>query len=182
MSNKVVQITPSDTLSEENFESLLSEHQAALRAYIISLAANNRDCDDILQDTNLYLWENRATFEPNSSFKAWAFKTAYFKMLARKRDRSRLSESYFSDTMMEQLASEAEERFGNAPERIAALRKCLGLLNANELKVIKAKYLLQQSLTHYALTAGKSIASTHKQISRLRLSLRDCIQKRLDQA
>lgn len=179
MSNKVVQITPSDSLTEENFESLLSEHQAALRAYIISIATNNRDCDDILQDSNIYLWENREQFEPGTSFKAWAFKTAYFKTLARKRDRSRLSEAYFSDEMMQTIASESGERFGPAPERLTALRKCLSSLGTDELKVIKAKYLLQQSLTHYALTTGKSVNSTHKLVSRLRASLRECIKKRL---
>ncbi|PQJ27627.1 hypothetical protein BSZ32_03355 [Rubritalea profundi] len=45
--------------------------QSQLRAYIISLMPGASGAEDVLQETNLVLWEKRAKFEQGTNFRAW---------------------------------------------------------------------------------------------------------------
>ena len=51
-------IQPSAT-DEPAFVSDLTAHQGVLHAFLVSLLPGNPDVDDILQRTNLVLWEKR---------------------------------------------------------------------------------------------------------------------------
>ena len=61
------------SLSETEFVLLITRHQAAIYAYILTLHPNRVAAQDILQETNLVLCRKVAEFEPGTSFKAWAF-------------------------------------------------------------------------------------------------------------
>ena len=167
--------TPGE-LSDSESEARIEEIQSDLRGYIISLSGHGHDCDDILQETNLFLWERRADFQAGSNFKAWAFKVAYFKSMASRRDRVRRGEVVFSEDISQRISAEAGLHFGTRPDKISALRRCLGKLTTDELRLIKVKYQQQKSLSSFALQTGKSIDAIHKSISRVRLALRSCVE------
>lgn len=48
--------------STHEFIKLLTGHQPSLRAFIVSLLPGSDDIDDILQDTNVVLWEKMDNF------------------------------------------------------------------------------------------------------------------------
>ena len=58
-------------ISARDFEELLVAQQAALLNYIKSLVQNHHEAEDVLQKTNLILWQKRSRFEAGSSFRAW---------------------------------------------------------------------------------------------------------------
>lgn len=58
------------------FIKLLTGHQSALRAFIVSLMPGSPDVQDVLQDTNVVIWEKMDSFEPGTNFKAWVFTIA----------------------------------------------------------------------------------------------------------
>jgi len=166
-------------LPDSDLETFIKSIQGDLRGYIISLSGSGDDCDDILQETNIFLWERRTDFQQGSNFKAWAFKVAYFKTMASRRDRIRRGEVVFSEDIVQRISAEAGIHFSDRPDKISALRVCLGKLSSDDLKLIRVKYQQRKSLSSYALQMGKSIDSIHKSISRARLSLRSCIENHL---
>lgn len=94
-------------LPDSEIEGNIRAIQGDLRGYIISISGRSEDCDDTLQETNIFLWDRRTDFIPGTSFKAWAFKVAYFKVTASRRDRMRRGEIVFSEEMAQGLFVEA---------------------------------------------------------------------------
>ena len=62
----------------------------ALRAFAWSLSHNAADSDDLVQDTLIKAWTNRAKFEPGTNLRAWLFtilrNTYYTSMVRRRRE------------------------------------------------------------------------------------------------
>jgi RNA polymerase sigma-70 factor (ECF subfamily) len=69
-------------LSESEFVLLITSHQAAIYAYVLTLLPDRVAAQDILQETNLVLCRKRDEFEPGTNFKAWAFSIAYWQTMA----------------------------------------------------------------------------------------------------
>ena len=53
----------SDAQQQAEFVGEITHHQSALRAYIISLMPGISGTKDVLQETNLTLWEKRRRYE-----------------------------------------------------------------------------------------------------------------------
>lgn len=166
-------------MSDQELESEIQAIQGDLRGYIISLSGHDAECDDILQETNIFLWERKSEFTAGSNFKAWAFKIAYFKSMANRRDNIRRGEVVFSEAIAQRISTEASSFFNTRPDTITALRRCLGKLSPDQLKIVNIKYQQEKSLSSFALQAGKSIDAIHKSISRIRRTLKLCIEKQL---
>jgi len=173
--------TPADNdkpMTEEEFSTLLREIVPALRGYVMSLIPHHATCEDVIQEAHLFLWEKRADFQRGTSFKAWAFKVAYFKAMAQRRNHAREQKRItFSEETILRIAAKSEEVSDQAQDRMDQLKLCLGQLKPEEKELLRYKYLEQGSLTELAQTTGRTANTIHKAISRLRLRLKACIDK-----
>ena len=61
------------------FVEMLTQHQRKLYGYIYTLVRNSADSDDLLQETNLVLWNKRLEYEFGNNFIAWACRIAFLK-------------------------------------------------------------------------------------------------------
>lgn len=150
-----------------------------MRAYIISLLGSGSDADDILQESNLFLCERWTDYQPGTSFKSWAFRVAYFKTLAHRRDQLHRDRIEFSESTLFRIAERGQELFGEGPDRLEALRQCLAELGETERTMLDICYTKGCSLTKLAQEGGKSITAIHKAVSRLRFTLRRCVEHHL---
>src|SRR5690606_1942058 len=73
----------------EEFTRLYAECQKRLFIYISLLMPNTADAHDVLQDTNLVLWQKFEQFEPGTSFFAWAREVARYRVLRYRQIHSR---------------------------------------------------------------------------------------------
>lgn len=161
------------------FEQLLQNLQGSLRAYVISLLGSHTDADDVVQETNLFLCQRWTEFQPGTSFKAWAFRVAYFKSLAQRRNRIKLDHVEFSEATLYLISQRGHELFGEGNDRLDALQHCLSEITENDRAILRARYSRGASLTDFAKRHRKSPAAIHKVISRLRFALKLCVEKRL---
>lgn len=150
-----------------------------LRGYIRSLVPDDAACEDLVQETLLFMWERRDMMEAAENPRAWAFKIAWFKVMAWRRDRKRDRLVYFSDEVLQQVAATTEPLCHAAEARLEALRLCLTKLPKEELALLRLKYIDHGSLTQHAEQQGWKPNRVQKTLSRLRLALRHCIQSRL---
>jgi RNA polymerase sigma-70 factor (ECF subfamily) len=161
------------------FQASLEAVQQPLLAYIISLTGNSSDSYDILQETNLFLWERRDEFEAGTSFKAWACRVAYFKTLAFRRDSQRRGEEFFREDILLHLAAQAPEQFADGDEKLEALRACLEGLRGADRELLMVRYASPDSLADFAHRIGRSAPAVHTAICRIRGLLRQCVERRL---
>ena len=113
---------PSKKTDDDNeaFVELMTHYQGHLYGYALSLTADPGAANDLLQDTNVVLWQNWREFEPGTNFKAWSFRIAHFQFMAlrQRRLRDRLC---FSEGLVAAIAVEAKELDETYEQRVASL-------------------------------------------------------------
>lgn len=160
------------------FVKLLTEHQMALRCFIISMLPGCQDTADVLQDTNVVLWEKKADYEPGTNFRAWAFTVARNKVMQYREKESRANRITLSEELLDVIANDRRDILPESLEnKLQALKQCLALLNAPERALIQTRYpegrMIQQSPRKPA-TASARVA-----LCRIRGKLRDCVERRI---
>ncbi|MGC4013356.1 MAG: sigma-70 family RNA polymerase sigma factor [Luteolibacter sp.] len=154
--------------------------RVALRAYVLSILPHKAACDDVVQETMIFLWERRGEYREDTNLRAWAFKVAWFKAMGHRRDRMREERIVcYSEEALHRLGGAMEEILEHSDERMEALRMCLSQLDEEEVRLLRLKYVDRASLTDYALGRAENPNRFLKAISRLRLRLRHCIESKL---
>ncbi|NWK57432.1 sigma-70 family RNA polymerase sigma factor [Verrucomicrobiaceae bacterium N1E253] len=166
-------------LSDREFELAIKGIQRGLCGYIASITSHSSDRDDILQETNLFLWQRKNEFKSGTNFKAWAFKVAYFKAMGSRRDKVRRGEEVFSEDITQRIATGAESYFDNSPDKFPALENCLKKLKPEEYQLLQEKYFKGNTITDFSRRNKQSAGTLLKKLSRIRLRLRACIEQQL---
>lgn len=157
---------------------LVTRHQPAIYGYIRSLAPG-ADIEDILQETNLVLWEKSASFRPGTNFKAFAFRIAHFKTLEALRSERRRHWLVFDTDLLESIAERQAGSDSLSDGQQAALRQCLLTLSPEEHQLIQSRYTLRKTVRDIARETGRSEGALQQIYFRLRNALRTCIEARL---
>lgn len=158
----------------------IAELRRPLRTYLHTLIQDRNACDDLVQETLMFLWERRDETHEGTKLKAWAFKVAWFKALAWRRDQQRDRLVFFSEDTLQQLSPVAEALSSESEERLAALKRCLARLSPEEVALLRLKYAERGSLTDHAAARGWKPNRVQKTLSRLRLALRHCVSQQLE--
>lgn len=156
----------------------LTGAQRRLHGFIRTLMHDPVVVDEILQETNLAVWEQAERFEPGSNFVAWACRIAWFKVLDHRRrvQRQRLR---FSDTLLETIADEALEDLDMAERQRTALVACIADLPGRQRTVLTMHYFKQMSLEQIGVVIDRKANAVGQMIFRIRKALRDCILRRV---
>ena len=180
MARETTQPDPEHVLKVQQ---LFVQHEGRLRAYVLSLAPDFAMAADALQETFLVVTRRAADFEIGSNFLAWARRIAMFKVLALLRDQKRGPEC-LSANVIETLAAadspeDDEEQHAATLER---LRECLGRLAPAARELIRLRYLNQHLPGEIALLRAQSVNAINVTLSRARVALRDCMERKLEVA
>jgi RNA polymerase sigma-70 factor (ECF subfamily) len=167
-------------MQEAEFVGKIASHQAGLHAFIISLMPGTDGVDDVLQETNLVLWEKRKTFKAGTNFRAWACQIARFKVMGHRRKLANLGFQLFDDELAEQLAEECEAEPEELAARMEALKKCLTRLKESERQLIEHRYLSDSNLDKFSEKSGRSVDSLRVTLFRIRAGLKKCITGELN--
>ncbi len=165
---------------EREFITLITQCQGALRGFVSSLMSGHPDTMDIVQETNLLLWEKREDFESGTNFKAWAFRIARFLVLNHRRKFDNRPKLEFDELHVERIGTFwQEEDFLEDESRRTALKDCLGKLRPTDRELVTVRYSDDRSLDDLAKKLGRSKASLYTTLGRLRATLRICIERKL---
>lgn len=163
----------------EQFTLLFSEHQRQLHIYIMGLVFSPPDAYDILQDTNLALWENFDNFEIGTNFLAWARKIAFHRVL-RYRDSKARRTTAIDPHLLESLATKSSEQpFEIIEARQEALEGCLEKLRHQDRVLIEKRYKSTTSVKGMAEELGRSENGISQSLRRIRRILKECINQSL---
>ena len=168
------------TACARDFEELLVAQQAALLNYIKSLVQNHHEAEDVLQKTNLILWQKRSRFEAGSSFRAWAFTIARLESLNQIRRRSRDQRVFSERDFPEAPAAEGPGSIDDGQaDTLKALRACLRRLPERDRELLLTRYGSDRTLGEYARKLNRSPGTLKARLFNIRENLRKGIEDHL---
>ena len=164
------------TDARAQFVQLLIEVQPRLFAYITALLGDVHDASNVLQETNMLMWQKAEDYKPGTNFRAWAREIAYYKALAFVRD-SKRDKLIVNQALIEQYFAQSDD--WDEDERRLALRHCVARLDVRQRQLLRQRYEEGTSMKQLAEQQGKSQAAVKMALRRVRESLMACIQRKL---
>jgi RNA polymerase sigma-70 factor (ECF subfamily) len=166
-----------DRLDAAQFVRLLTLSERRVYAFILSLVPNWADADEILQETNVRLWNEFEKFTPGTDFGAWACTIARYQVLTFRKRRSR-ERVQFTDEFLDVVAREAQADDDTAA-RHHALARCVDDLTPQHRDLLKAFYEPGAAGAEVAARFNRSLDALYKALSRVRRLLHDCVVRRM---
>ena len=157
----------------------LTQAQQRLFGYIFRRVANRDQAMEVLQQTNLVLCHKADDFKLGTNFRAWSSTVAHYQILSY-RSSLRRDRLVFTDEVMASLderENESEMREGV----LSHLRHCLEAMSSDNQVFIKLRYEGGLSMQQIAIEVDKAAGAVKVKLHRLRRSLRDCVQNRLQE-
>ena len=163
---------------QQDFLKHFLKHQDDLRAFIGSIVRDRHACDDILQEVALVLWQKFDAYDPNRSFGGWARGIAANKIMQSFAKSKRVPVPLSPETIQAVLGA-FDEPAPEASEEQEALRRCLGKLPERSRDLIRLRYEESLKLREMAERVAATLDAVHKALSRIRISLRACVEQEL---
>ena len=160
----------------EQFLTLFLQSQQDLRAFLGSVIRDGAAREDLFQDVAVILWRKFDQFDTTRSFTAWARGIAGKRVLQYYRDNQR-AELPLSEAVITALADPEQEQ-DSTSEQIA-LQHCLDELPDRSRLLLQLRYETGLALKEMAARLEQSFDAVHKTLSRIRMALRDCVERRL---
>jgi RNA polymerase sigma-70 factor, ECF subfamily len=166
---------------QDMFCELLALYQGQIHGYILALVRNRADADDLFQTTSLVLWRKFDSFQPGSSFFAWARRTAELVVCNfLKTNRSRFTP--LSEAFLETLAAAKPSVDSDAVDSyLVSLRRCIDKLRQEDREILGLCYVDDLSVQQIAERIARSRKSVGNSLLRIRRELFRCIEKQLAQ-
>ncbi|MCM8534405.1 MAG: sigma-70 family RNA polymerase sigma factor [Lentisphaeraceae bacterium] len=164
-----------DVNNSEEFVALMTSFQGRMYAYILSLIADPTAANDILQETNLVLWRKSGEYQMGTNFKAWAFRTANFQVMAHRQRRMR-DKLVFDDDFMSTLTVEANTYDETYESRQKKLITCMEKLPERQRDLIQRRYSVGASIKKMAEDLKSTANSLTQALFRARNNLMNCVK------
>jgi RNA polymerase sigma-70 factor (ECF subfamily) len=153
----------------------------SVAAYVRSFTHDFHDAQDILQDVSVAVVRKYADYDRNKPFVAWAIGIARNELLAYRR-RKGVYRQFFDDESCEKIG----EAFAAAEEEmnpvLEALHKCMRQASGKSQRLLRLRYVDALRYEDIAKTLNVSIGSIKVGMHRLRAALRDCVERRMNNA
>ena len=158
------------------FAALLGRHQRQIYVYILSLMPRPADAEDVLQETNIILWEKFHEYRSGSSFATWACQIARYKVFQHLQQGRRRPVLMDID-LLSQLAADAEEISEELGDDRQRLTKCLEQLASDDRLLILRRYGPGETGQSVAEYLGRPANSVYQSLSRIRRRLNECVRR-----
>lgn len=165
-------------LPTDEFVQLFTRSQRSLYLHILALLPNPLDAEEVLQETNVIIWNKCHQFEMGTNFLAWARQIATYEVL-RLREKKARDRHQFSEEFIHRIAEEVELEDPHLEARRRALMTCLGTLRPADRELIQYRYAEGQSGQSVAELLGRPANSVYQSLGRIRRALAECVKKRL---
>jgi RNA polymerase sigma-70 factor (ECF subfamily) len=169
--------------SNESFSVMLAASQRRLLGYIMSLVPSLPDAEDILQDTNARLVIKQAESEGVENFDAWACRFAHYEVLNYRKRSTRDRHVFYADeSLLDVLATEAQQNLQLSDEMISVLELCEEKLVLADRKMLSQRYRDGTTIQQLSSQSGRSEAAVRQSLYKTRQEMLKCIKRQLDKS
>jgi len=153
-------------------------HQTALKAFVLALAPGFAEAEDVLQEAFLTVTEKAAKFEEGTSFFSWACAIVRFKVMEHQR-RARKTTALSEEVLAALEAAAPPAIFFE--QRLCALENCLAKLPERAQQIVRLRYHGEHGAEAIARQLAWTPNSVSVALSRARETLRECVQRALQE-
>ena len=157
----------------------LTQVQQRLYGYIYRRLANRDQAQEVLQQVNLVLCHKADQYTLGTNFNAWAATVARYQILSYRSSQNR-DRLVFTDKVVA-IIDEREDDSDERDERLAHLHQCFQALSDDNQAFLNLRYEGGLSMKQIAMEVGQKVVTVRVKLHRLRRSLRDCVQNRLQE-
>jgi len=172
----VERIVSGDT---DAFEIIVERYQRPLWMLVASMAYDRTEAEDLVQRAFLRAFSALDTYDTSSPFWPWLKALARNLVVDHLRGRSR--ERRHLDSYREQLCTRAGEDDEADRERRRALEECTESLGPESRGALELRYARGLGFAEIGRELNRTAAAAQKTLSRLRLTLKDCVQRKMGQ-
>src|SRR5687768_11579122 len=156
----------------------LTAAQSHLYAFICSLLGSTREAPDVLQETNLLLWQRAAEYDAGRGFLPWAYTLARYQVMTHRKRVSR-DRVVLDDQLLDEVAAAVTDRNYNLEDRLRALGECIDKLPDRQRELVRLRYAEGQPVKTLAAERGQPATAVSVLLYRIRLALAKCIEQAL---
>ncbi|MBI3851369.1 MAG: sigma-70 family RNA polymerase sigma factor [Verrucomicrobia bacterium] len=163
------------------FAGLVQAYQQDVWRVVAAMLLDTQKTEDLVQQTFVNAYRHLDRFEPGRDFARWLKEIA--RNLVRHELRTRWREDRRLELYRRHLLSVCDDpSAADTEDRLAeALVGCEQKLPADAAKLVNLRYRQARDFGQIAAQIGRTVEATRQQLARIRLALRDCIQKQLAQ-
>lgn len=170
--------TPTPDSDVARFTQLLGTCQRQVFLYALGLLHNAADAEEVLQETNIVLWQKFHQYQDGTDFVRWACRIAYYQVLKIRAKKAPV-ERLFSDDFLDMVAAQWDRTLDQLDNRREALTGCLDRLRPNDRELIMCRYQPGATTRGVAETLGRNVQATRRRLRHLRDRLLGCIERSL---
>lgn len=166
--------------SASDFGRELTLAQRELYTYIFALLGDATAAKDVLQETNIALWQHSADYDAARPFLPWAKAFAFEQMRKYRLYDKRLNGHVVFDTpTFEAVAATLTVEPENDSVVLGLLKECLASMDSLDRKCLELKYLDAKPVKEIARELGLSAGAVASRLFRGRLALGAAMTKAL---
>ncbi|MEM6917212.1 MAG: sigma-70 family RNA polymerase sigma factor, partial [Verrucomicrobiota bacterium] len=172
--------------TQELFIEQVREHHAGLRGFVRALGVDPLWVDDVAQEAFIVAYNRLEEFDQERDFGAWLRGIARNLVINERRKdarRKRILSDNLTDVLLSSSSAsdrEEEDMGDRALAKMNALRTCIGELPEKSLGMLRARYEDDNSAIEIAEELEMKAPAVRKALERIRLSLRKCMETRLE--
>lgn len=166
--------------AHERFTRLLIEHEPELLRCVLVAVPNRADAQDILQECSVALWRRFADFDADRPFAAWAL--GFVRIEVRRFLRKSQRQAQLSERAVELLMQDEQQYSRELTERERYLQNCLNALSADQRELLDGYYRSEHSVNFLSSLTGRTTDAVYKMLQRIRRSLQQCVEGRMQGA
>jgi RNA polymerase sigma-70 factor (ECF subfamily) len=162
--------------SQAQFLRLFLSSERELFRYVAALVPDAGDAEEIVQQTAVELWKKFDQYDARQPFTPWACRFAINVVKQWVAGRQRW-QSLLERGLAEELADRRNQLRPQFESRLSHLDQCLEKLPPEQRGIVESYYFRRQSIDAIAAETRRSVESVYKTLQRVRLVLRQCIER-----
>lgn len=166
-----------------DFDELVHEHHAGLRAFIRALGTDEFWVDDLAQEVFLTAFRKMEEFRPDEDFGKWIRGIARRTVMGERSKsarRCRLMHEGITDILMN-LGNDEKVEEPNLAEKVALLKSCVEQLPEPSRELLNSRYEQGMQAKELATDLGSTAAAVRKKLQRIRELVRNCMQNKQEE-
>lgn len=161
------------------YEAIVRAYQQEIWKVVAAMLLNAPKTEDLVQQTFIDAYQHLHRYERGRDFGVW------LKEIARNQVRQEIRRRTREDHRLEVYHAhllESYEAPSASPKELQfeeALTECAQKLPPSSAKLVELRYRSALNFAEIATIVGRTVEATRQQLARIRLSLRECIEKHL---
>jgi RNA polymerase sigma-70 factor, ECF subfamily len=163
------------------YAEIVQAYQQDVWRVVAAMLLDTQQTEDLVQQTFVNAYRHLDRFEPGRDFGRWLKEIA--RNLVRHELRTRCREDHRLELYRRHLLSACDDpAVTDTEDHLAGvLARCEQKLPVEAAELVNLRYRRALDFGQIAAQIGRTVEATRQQLARIRLALRDCIQKQLAQ-